>query len=689
MKLEQNYYLPGVVKLFTFILLGFFLMPHNAEASHFRYGKVTWKTIGTNTAEFTIIASWRRTGNAGAGPWTGPGGLPGVGDIITENQGATRFYYGDGNSTPTLQFLITAINIDENIMTGVALQPGTNDPNIIYTYPSPLNGGSPWVAKLNSCCRIGGLQNASGNSYSVETEVRFDIANDSPESSLTPIVNVPQNLIYTFQVPASDPNGDALSYRFATSVESGINDPIGPIGGVDAPNAPSIDATTGEITWNTNGTSPGQLYTLQVIVEESRSGNLIGRIGIDIQLRIVAFVGTAPTCSFSPSGPYVTNINVPITFTLTGNDVDAGDILTLNAGALPVGATMSPSLPTSGSDGVSSTFSWTPTASQVGTQLISFFVNDQTGLQSICNVSVEVLSCTDSDGDTVCDPDDNCINVSNTDQSDVDGDNLGDVCDNCPNDSNADQADDDGDGLGDVCDNCPNDPNADQVDDDGDGLGDVCDNCPNDANPDQADSDCDGVGDACDVCPGGDDSVDNNNDGMPDCKYPPSFVDIIEDWKCGNGNNTNNKVWVCHVPPGNPGNAHSICVSPNAIAAHVPLHGGDYLGPCGNVSCDPYYFNTIPNGSNISVNKTGDIELEIFPNPAVDKINIQLYGPELVNAQLFIFDNLGRVVFQQRMQQNQTNFEIDLSKNRYKKGVYFVSMISDGQSIAKRLVITK
>lgn len=39
------------------------------------------------------------------------------------------------------------------------------------------------------------------------------------------------------------------------------------------------------------------------------------------------------------------------------------------------------------------------------------------------------------------------------------------------------------------------------------------------------------------------------------------------------------KVVMCHVPPGNPANAHSISISPSAVAAH--LAHGDYFGSCG------------------------------------------------------------------------------------------------------------
>jgi hypothetical protein len=41
-----------------------------------------------------------------------------------------------------------------------------------------------------------------------------------------------------------------------------------------------------------------------------------------------------------------------------------------------------------------------------------------------------------------------------------------------------------------------------------------------------------------------------------------------------------NKALVCHVPPGNPTNEHDICISPNAVPAHLSKHEGDRCGPC-------------------------------------------------------------------------------------------------------------
>ena len=57
--------------------------------------------------------------------------------------------------------------------------------------------------------------------------------------------------------------------------------------------------------------------------------------------------------------------------------------------------------------------------------------------------------------------------------------------------------------------------------------------------------------------------------------------DDCSDFPCGNNDN---KVLLCHVPPGNPANAHTICISPNAVAAHLENHEGDHCGPCGDGS---------------------------------------------------------------------------------------------------------
>lgn len=47
------------------------------------------------------------------------------------------------------------------------------------------------------------------------------------------------------------------------------------------------------------------------------------------------------------------------------------------------------------------------------------------------------------------------------------------------------------------------------------------------------------------------------------------------------------KTTICHIPPGNPANAHTICVGNPAVSHHVKNHG-DLVGPCqAETMCPP------------------------------------------------------------------------------------------------------
>ena len=139
------------------------------------------------------------------------------------------------------------------------------------------------------------------------------------------------------------------------------------------------------------------------------------------------------------------------------------------------------------------------------------------GVEAFCNsncqgnvsinqvdVDCEDTGLADLDGDGACDlgpAPDNCLEVSNPNQSDSDDDGVGNACDICPNDSDPNQEDFDGDDVGDACDNCPYQHNFKQQDTDGDSVGNICDNCPLLSNGKQIDFDGDGFGNTCDAYP--------------------------------------------------------------------------------------------------------------------------------------------------------------------------------------------
>ena len=156
---------------------------------------------------------------------------------------------------------------------------------------------------------------------------------------------------------------------------------------------------------------------------------------------------------------------------------------------------------------------------------------DNVSLHAICDPQIP----TDSDNDGIPDDDDNCPTMPNPDQEDSDNDGIGDVCDD----------DDDNDGVPDEEDQCPGfddsiDENENGIpdgcdetpvidDQDEDSIPDEVDNCPETYNPDQVDNDEDGIGDACDPDDDNDNVPDDEEDGDTDGDGIPDQYDPDDD----------------------------------------------------------------------------------------------------------------------------------------------------------------
>ena len=62
------------------------------------------------------------------------------------------------------------------------------------------------------------------------------------------------------------------------------------------------------------------------------------------------------------------------------------------------------------------------------------------------------------------------------------------------------------------------------------------------------------------------------------CGLNDGTVGVNDDLRACDPQNTK-KTTICHIPPGNPANAHTLCIGNPAVAAHLRNHG-DSLGPC-------------------------------------------------------------------------------------------------------------
>ena len=174
---------------------------------------------------------------------------------------------------------------------------------------------------------------------------------------------------------------------------------------------------------------------------------------------------------------------------------------------------------------------------QPGNRIRAFMNTASCDNYNVCNENNCILGspCNDNDSCTVNDVLDSNCNCSGTYQ-DSDNDGVCDANDVCPGSN--DNIDSDNDGIPDGCDGCSitgNPCNDGNVCTTNDSYDSNC-NCVGT----YQDSDYDGVCDANDVCPNGDDTIDSDNDGIPDaCETDCECVSeqVTQIFTVGNGGN--------------------------------------------------------------------------------------------------------------------------------------------------------
>jgi hypothetical protein len=356
--LESLIRLDRYIKVLVLVIAFISFSAVDTYATHFRYGNISWKQIDANTVEFQVAMVFR----SNYAPF---GGLP-VGKTFTPD---LTFSHGDGTSR-SIQLTVTSVSISDNW----SYAEGT----FTKSYSNP-NG--VYLAFFQSCCRISTLVNNSDAQYRVETLINLGTGNTSPVSTMPPIINLPFGVSNaSFVIPASDPNGDVLSFSPTLSSQMGSNS--------SNPSGFSVDANSGIATFNTVGKFIGQLYNASVTINDNNGA----RIAVDFLIRIVQASNPPVFVAPTPTSGTVFSIDVgeELLFDVKAEDPDLTDVVTLQVVGLPATATMTPSLPTSGGVGlpVESSFSWTPAST--GTFIINYTAEDNNGAQATSSVTIEV-----------------------------------------------------------------------------------------------------------------------------------------------------------------------------------------------------------------------------------------------------------------------------------------------------------
>jgi hypothetical protein len=154
----------------------------------------------------------------------------------------------------------------------------------------------------------------------------------------------------------------------------------------------------------------------------------------------------------------------------------------------------------------------------------------------------------------------------------------------------------------------------------------------------------------------------------------------VIDIRCGT-----NKVYVCHKQNGENGNgtigdnAHSLCVSVNAVPAH--LAHGDCLGECPEVQGRPGA-GTVANQP-ASELITDEPSLTVYPNPSRGQVQVNLTTAN-PKAQIYVINSKGTVV-EKRTAGNVRSLSFDLKK--YGVGVYMVKVVNGNTEQISKVIV--
>lgn len=146
-----------------------------------------------------------------------------------------------------------------------------------------------------------------------------------------------------------------------------------------------------------------------------------------------------------------------------------------------------------------------------------------------------------------------------------------------------------------------------------------------------------GVGEAITACPTVNEVYTVTVTDANGCTATDELSICVVDVHCEVGNSGQMNVEICMIPPGNPGNAHTICIDENAVPAHLAL--GAVLGACGELE------NACSNASakNIDVT-TPQAAVTVAPNPTTNNTTVSITMTVAGDYSVVLYDMMGKAV---------------------------------------------
>ncbi|MCU7905887.1 MAG: tandem-95 repeat protein, partial [Candidatus Thiodiazotropha sp. (ex Epidulcina cf. delphinae)] len=186
--------------------------------------------------------------------------------------------------------------------------------------------------------------------------------NTAPIITGAPVTTATEGVAYSYDVDATDADGDTLSYSLTT-----------------APAGMTIDSAGGLIAW-TPATAQVGGHPVSVQVDDGNGGTATQGYTVTV----AAAPNAAPAITSTP----VTSVNEnsPYRYKVAATDPDANDQLTYRLTAAPAGV---------GIDSVTGLIEWSPTAVDIGEYAVTVVVADPAGLTDSQSFTLQVVDADD------------------------------------------------------------------------------------------------------------------------------------------------------------------------------------------------------------------------------------------------------------------------------------------------------
>ena len=156
------------------------------------------------------------------------------------------------------------------------------------------------------------------------------------------------------------------------------------------------------------------------------------------------------------------------------------------------------------------------------------------------------------------------------------------------------------------------------------------------------------------------------------CTANASKTVYVVDLRCGN-----NKVSICKVPPDNPANANTICISKNAVA--VQLSSGSYLGNCVGEIVQKPVTAIVP-----EMVSEEEQSISISPNPNKGIFNLEPVNLSIIEVKIY---NQGGMLVMEQAINSEGKKAIPIKMKGMPSGVYYVLIICKEGNFTRKMML--